>query len=111
MPALPDLEQLRDGARVVSLPLVTRFRSVDAREVLLVRGPRGWAEFSPFVEYPDPESARWLEAALDFGWGEQPVRHRERIPVNATLPAVTPDRVDAVLSLFGSVRTVKVKVA
>jgi O-succinylbenzoate synthase len=111
MAALPDLEQLRDGARVVALPLVTRFRGIDVREVLLVRGPRGWAEFSPFVEYPDPESARWLQAALDDGWGDEPTLYRDRIPVNATLPSVAPDRVEAVLTLFGSVRTVKVKVA
>ena len=111
MAPLPDLEQLRDGARVVALPLVTRFRAIDVREVLLVRGPRGWAEFSPFIEYPDLEAARWLEAALDYGWGDEPVLRRDRIPVNATLPAVAPDRVEEVLALFGSVRTVKVKVA
>jgi o-succinylbenzoate synthase len=111
MAALPDLEQLRDGARIVALPLITRFRAIDVREVLLVRGPRGWAEFSPFVEYPDPESARWLEAAFDYGWGDEPQLRRDRIPVNATLPAVASDRVEEVLSLFGAVRTVKVKVA
>ena len=111
MAPLPDLKQLRDGARVVALPLVTRFRAIDVREVLLVRGPRGWAEFSPFIEYSDPEAARWLEAALDYGWGDEPVLRRHRIPVNATLPAVAPDRIEEVLALFGSVRTVKVKVA
>ena len=111
MAALPDLEQLRDGARVVALPLITRFRSIDEREAVLVRGPRGWAEFSPFVEYPDAEAARWLEAALDYGWGEEPELRRDRIPVNATLPGVAPEEVEAVLALFGPVRTVKVKVA
>ena len=39
-----------------------RFRGVDVREALLLEGPSGWGEFSPFVEYADGESARWLAA-------------------------------------------------
>jgi O-succinylbenzoate synthase len=111
MVALPDLDELVAGARVVSLPLVARFRGIEVREALLVAGPRGWTEFAPFAEYDDVESATWLAAAVDFGWGEQPARHRERVPVNATLPAVGPDRIEEVLARFGPVRTVKVKVA
>ena len=71
MAALPELEQLRDGARVVALPLVTRFRAIDVREVLLVRGPRGWAEFSPFIEYPDAEAARWLRGGARLRLGRR----------------------------------------
>ncbi|RBP63173.1 O-succinylbenzoate synthase [Brevibacterium sanguinis] len=51
---------------VVRLPMVTRFRGITEREVLLFEGPAGWAEFSPFVEYDVPEAARWLRAALEF---------------------------------------------
>ena len=50
---LPDVADLRAEAHVVSLPLVTRFRGVDHREALLLRGPGGWTEFSPFLEYDD----------------------------------------------------------
>ncbi len=108
---LPPLAELLDGARVVALPLATRFRGLETREALLLRGPNGWTEFSPFVEYDDAESAAWLAAAIEFGWGAATPVLRDRIPVNATLPAVAPDRVDEVLARFGGTRTVKVKVA
>jgi o-succinylbenzoate synthase len=49
----PPLDDLLATARVVSLPLITRFRGIDRREALLVEGPEGWSEFSPFVEYDD----------------------------------------------------------
>ncbi|MHB1170980.1 MAG: o-succinylbenzoate synthase [Lacisediminihabitans sp.] len=108
---LPPLAELLGSARVVSLPLATRFRGIDVREALLLRGPEGWTEFSPFTEYEDAEAASWLAAAIDFGWNAHPPLLRDSIAVNATLPAVTPDRVAAVLDRFPGCRTVKVKVA
>jgi O-succinylbenzoate synthase len=107
------LPELLATARVVSLPLSTRFRGIDTREALLLRGPAGWTEFSPFVEYDDAESAAWLSAALDFGWHEPPLPASApgRIRVNATLPAVAPDQVAGVLARFPGCRTIKVKVA
>jgi O-succinylbenzoate synthase len=107
----PTVAELLDGACVVALPLVTRFRRIEVREAMLLRGPNGWTEFSPFVEYDDHEAATWLAAAIDFGWGEAPVQLRDIIPVNATLPAVAPDEVEGVLARFPGARTVKVKVA
>lgn len=110
--ALPPLDELLATARVVAIPLRTRFRGVDVREAVLLRGPEGWTEFSPFVEYGDTEAAAWLAAAIDFGWEPAPAPVRDRIPVNATLPAVTTrDEVEAVLARFPGCRTVKVKVA
>lgn len=109
--ALPDIRELTAVAHVVALPLATRFRGVDVREALLLRGPSGWAEFSPFTEYGDAEAATWLAAAIDYGWGPEPALRREVVPVNATLPAVGPERVAEVLDRFGATRTVKVKVA
>jgi O-succinylbenzoate synthase len=107
----PELDELIADAHVVALPLVTRFRGIEVREAMVLRGPRGWTEFSPFAEYDDAESAAWLAAAVDFGWGVEPARHRDSVRVNATLPAVGPERVEEVLARFGPVRTVKVKVA
>lgn len=98
-------------AHVVALPLATRFRGLDVREAVLLRGPSGWTEFAPFAEYEDAEAATWLAAAIDYGWGAEPSLVRDVIPVNATLPAVSPDEIDAVLDRFGATRTVKVKVA
>ncbi|CAB4631263.1 unannotated protein [freshwater metagenome] len=107
----PALTDLLASARVVSLPLRTKFRGVVDREVMLFEGPNGWAEWSPFLEYPDEEAAVWLSAAIEFAYGKTPTAVRDRIPVNATLPAVAPDQVAAVLARFGSFSTVKIKVA
>jgi O-succinylbenzoate synthase len=108
---LPPLDDLLGTARVVSLPLVARFRGVEVREALLLRGPNGWTEFSPFTEYGDGEASTWLAAAIDFGWAPAPPLLRDSVRVNATLPAVTADRVAEVLARFPGCRTVKVKVA
>lgn len=107
----PPLAEILATARVLALPLNTRFRGLDVREALLFEGPQGWAEFSPFAEYADGEAATWLQAAIDFAWQEQPAPLRERIPVNATVPAVDAARVPEVLSRFDGCRTAKVKVA
>lgn len=96
---------------VVSVPMAVPFRGVTTREALLLRGPAGWGEFSPFLEYDDVESARWLAATLEasqVGW-PAPVRHT--IPVNATVPAVPAEQVPAVLARFPGCTTAKVKVA
>lgn len=108
---LPPLDELLPSARVVALPLVTRFRGIDVREAMLFEGPEGWTEFSPFAEYDDDEASAWLAAAIDYGWNAPPPALRDRIAVNATVPAVDPDSVRAVLARFPGCRTAKVKVA
>src|SRR5680860_1242988 len=108
---LPSLDELLGTACVVALPLTTRFRGLESREALLLRGPHGWTEFSPFVEYDEAESAAWLRAAIDFGWHEAPALLRTSVPVNATVPAVEPADVAGVLARFPGCRTAKVKVA
>ena len=107
----PALTDLLASARVVSLPLRTKFRGVVDREVMLFEGPNGWAEWSPFLEYPDEEAAVWLSAAIEFAYERMPTLHRDRIAVNATLPAVAANQVETVLARFGSFGTVKIKVA
>lgn len=107
----PTFADIAATARVVSLPMHTRFRGVDTREALLFEGPEGWAEFSPFVEYDDTEASVWLAAAIDFAYAPQPGALRDRVPVNATVPAVAADHVAAVIARFDGTRTAKVKVA
>ncbi|MEV4951738.1 o-succinylbenzoate synthase [Paenarthrobacter nitroguajacolicus] len=111
MPELPSLEELLDSAHVVSLPMRVKFRGIMERETLLLRGPHGWGEFCPFPEYDDDESSRWLAAALEAGWLGFPTPLRDKIPVNATVPAVSAERVPEVLARFGRVDAVKIKVA
>jgi O-succinylbenzoate synthase len=108
---IPSLAELLETARVVALPMTTRFRGVDVREALLFEGPEGWAEFSPFVEYADAEASVWLAASIDYAWNAQPAPLRDSIRVNATMPAVSPDKVAGILARFSGCRTVKVKVA
>lgn len=108
---IPPLAEVLDTARVVALPMTTRFRGVDVREALLFEGPEGWAEFSPFAEYDDAEASTWLAAALADAWEQRPPFLRDRIRVNATVPAVPAEAVPVVLARFDGCRTAKVKVA
>jgi O-succinylbenzoate synthase len=96
---------------VWSLPLRTRFRGLTSRDGLLVRGPAGWGEFSPFWDYDDAESVAWWRAAreaADLGW---PATVRTRVPVNVTVPAVDPETAHRIVRESGGCRTAKVKVA
>jgi o-succinylbenzoate synthase len=108
---LPPLDEVLESAHVVAVPMTVRFRGVEVREAVLLDGPHGWGEFSPFVEYDDAESAAWLAAGIEAGWQGWPSPRRERVAVNATVPAVPAGQVERVLDLFGSCGTVKVKVA
>jgi O-succinylbenzoate synthase len=111
MTTLPAVEELLERAHVVALPMRVRFRGVDVREALLLEGPSGWGEFSPFLEYADIESSRWLAAAVESAYAVWPAPVRDAVPVNATLPAIGPDRVPEVLARFDGCTTAKVKVA
>lgn len=88
----------------------TKFRGITRREGMVVEGPAGWAEFSPFLDYDPVESAPWLAAALDSAANEWPAAVRERIPVNCTVPAVDPGKAADIVRRSGC-RTAKVKVA
>lgn len=122
------ITELVPNFHVLSLPMVTRFRGITEREIMLFEGPDGWAEFSPFTEYGTAESSRWLRAALEFA-GLLPGRAVTNtadhlgaatiggigndgfVAINATLPACATSEVEAILSRFGPVGTVKAKVA
>ena len=108
---LPELDDVLAVLVVVALPLRTRFRGIDVREVALLRGPAGWGEFAPFVEYDDAEAAWWLAAGLEHTWLGPPAPLRQSVEVNATVPAVSPDGVAGVLAQFPGATTAKIKVA
>lgn len=97
--------------RVISLPMVTKFRGVTVRETALIHGPMGWGEFSVFDDYDDQAAALWLLAAIEAAFIGWPDPMRESIPVNATVPAVMPSQVETVLSRFDGCTVAKVKVA
>lgn len=95
--------------RVVSLPMRHRFRGIDRRDVVLLRGSSGWGEFSPFAEYPPEVTRRWLGAALESATGELPAPGRNVVEVNVTVPVVDPETAARIVHESGA-RTAKVKV-
>jgi O-succinylbenzoate synthase len=105
------LDDVLDRVHVVALPMRVRFRGITTRELVLIDGPAGWGEFGAFLEYGDAEAAHWLSAALDSAYRTPPPARRDRIDVNATVPAVDPARVPEILARFPGARTAKVKVA
>lgn len=103
------------GSRIPSLrcfaiPLRTRFRRTEVRTGVLLEGPAGWGECSPFPEYPPAVVARWLAAAREAAGPGWPAPVRDRIPVNTTVPAVGPAQAHEMVSASGC-STAKVKVA
>jgi O-succinylbenzoate synthase len=108
---IPALDDLLDRLHVVALPMRVRFRGITVREVALIDGPAGWGEFGAFLEYGAPEAAHWLASGIESAYGTKPPALRSAVPINATVPAVTPDQVPGVLARFPGAATAKVKVA
>ena len=96
--------------QVFLIPMRTRFRGITVREGVLLHGPAGWGEFSPFLESDARVAAPWLAAALEAAETGWPAPVRDRVPVNVTVPAVDPEHAHLIVrgSGFG---TAKVKVA
>ncbi len=90
--------------------LTTRFRGVTERHGLLLHGPHGWGEWSPFDEYDDRVAAVWLDAAIASACTAPPAALRDVVPVNVTVPAVDAGAAHAIVAASGC-RTAKVKVA
>ncbi|HTR68682.1 MAG TPA: o-succinylbenzoate synthase [Mycobacteriales bacterium] len=86
------------------------FRGQQRRQGMLISGPSGWGEFSPFPEYDATESARWLAAALEAANDGWPSPRRSRVAVNTTVPAIAPQQAHDLVAASGCA-TAKVKVA
>ena len=94
----------------VRIPMRHRFRRIDHREAVLIKGPTGWGEFSPFPDYRPEVTTRWLAAALEAACSSLPEPGRPTIPINVTVPAVAPE-IAVGLVLESGAGTAKVKVA
>jgi len=93
-----------------AIAVPTPFRGLTRREGMVWRGPAGWAEWSPFLDYTGAELVSWLRAAdeaAEQGW---PAPVRDEVAVNSTIPAVGPEQAYARTRAAGC-RTAKVKVA
>ena len=101
----------RDISGVVAfqVPMNVRFRSVTSRQGLLLQGPFGWGECAPFLEYEPGEAVQWWWSAVAQATepGAPPVR--KQIPVNVTIPVVSPE-VAAARAADSGAWTAKVKV-
>ena len=105
------LDLILDSLRVISLPMKVNFRGINHREVALFKGPQGWAEFSPFLEYSDEESARWLACAIEAATQAPPKLYRSSVGVNATMPALNSEsEIAQILAGFPGYTTIKIKV-
>ena len=90
----------------VRLPLRVPLGGALFREAALLEGPAGWGEWSPLPGYPcDPQTCR--RAAEEAATQPWPAAVRDRVRVNALVPAVDPD--DAAALAAGHAE-VKVKV-
>lgn len=96
---------------VFVLRMNVRFRGVTRREGVLLHGPAGVGEFSPFWDYDVAESSTWLAAALEAAGQGFPPALRDSVPVNCTVPAVDPERAVAIVTAGHGCRTAKIKVA
>ena len=96
--------------RVFSIEMRTRFRGITVREGVLLEGPGGWGEWSPFLEYDAQVAEPWLRCAEEAAAGDWPAPRRTSVPVNVTVPAVAPARSFDIVAASGC-RTAKVKVA
>ncbi len=95
----------------VSVPLRVALSGLTTREATLIEGPAGWGEFSPLPGYPcDPVRCR--RAAEEAAGEPWPEPLRDKVPVNALVPAVPPDEAfrRAQEAAAAKIRTVKVKV-
>ena len=97
-------------AHVYAVRMRTRFRGIERREGVLLHGPAGWAEFSPFWDYDVGECVPWLRAAHESAYDVWPAPVRDFVPVNCTVPAVGPERAAEIVAASGCA-TAKVKVA
>ena len=104
-------QQLLDTLRVIALPMKTKFRGITVREVALIKGPHGWGEFSPFLEYDDSESAPWLVSAIEAATTPKPELYRTSVAINGTIPALNDKKkIEELVNSFPGVETFKVKV-
>ena len=104
-------QQLLETLRVIALPTKTNFRGITVREVALFKGPYGWGEFSPFVEYGDAEAAHWLASAIEAATTPRPQLFRTSVAVNGTIPDLNdPSHLKKIVDSFPGVKTFKVKV-
>ena len=105
------LNEVLTSLHVLTLPMKVKFRGIENREIALFKGPFGWGEFSPFLEYNENESLPWLMSGVEAAFAPAIVPIRKSISINATLPEIDSKlRIAEILSWYPGSKTVKIKV-
>jgi len=105
------LAQVLDSLRVIQLPMRSKFRGLTTRETALIRGPSGWGEFAPFLEYGPEEAAPWLASALESAFEAKAPVLRSEIAINGTIPAVDEAReIEKLVAAYPGAEVFKIKV-
>jgi O-succinylbenzoate synthase len=111
---IPSFGDMVARLHAVSIPLVTEFRGITHREILVFDGPDGPAEWSPFVDYDDQEARTWLLSTLEQGWNQEslslPVNPPSTMGVNGTFPAIDATEVSSFIEKLNYPTTLKIKV-
>lgn len=76
---------------------------------VLVKGPAGWAEYSPFPGYSDGNEPLAWQAAVSSATRPWPPAVRESVQVHATIPEVSAEKAAAMVAVSGC-SAAKVKV-
>lgn len=105
---LPSLVDLMKGAKPFEIKLRFALRGETSRFGLLFEGPNGWGEFAPFAYHSSTHQARWLQAAIEMGWGDLPEPKQSPVTVNAIIPTAAPNEIESLVSSVGA-RTIKAK--
>jgi O-succinylbenzoate synthase len=90
-----------DDSALFAIPVLGGVPGDDVREGMLIEGPQGWGEFSPYADCDDREAARWLTAAIEAGTVGWPDPVRGRVPIAVTVPAVDPARAHEIAAASG----------
>jgi len=106
------LQRLLDAAVPFALPMRRTFRGMDVRAGILIEGTAGWGEFAPFADYSADASARWLASAVEAAFEGWPVPVRDRVEVNAIIPALLSEQAVELAreAVLRGCRTIKIKV-
>jgi O-succinylbenzoate synthase len=109
----PSVADVLDRSHVVSIPLKYPFRGVTDREVMIIEGETGPAEWAPFPEYDDGEAAWWLASALEQGFSNDLPPKPNTVPsirINGIIPALPAADIAPLVKKFAGVTSFKVKV-
>jgi o-succinylbenzoate synthase len=95
----------------VRLPLRVPLAGRSHRDALLLEGPAGWGEFSPFPGYPCDPVLAW-QSMREAAGGPWPAPVRGAVAVNGLVPAVGPEEAAHLAgeAAAAGVTTLKVKV-